>query len=354
MKYITIQTPKGKRKVGPGQPTFIVAEMSGNHNQSYARAKEIIDAAAQADADAIKLQTYTADTLTINSDKKYFQIKSGSNWSGKTLYQLYQEAYTPWNWQLKLKQYAEKKGLVLFSTPFDETAVKFLEKMKVPLYKIAGYEMADIPLLKTIARTKKPVIMSAAMATGQEVDLSVKTLRKFGTSQLAVLHCVDAYPSQPADMNIKTIPDIIKRFNVVSGISDHSLNNIGAIASVALGGSIIEKHLTLSRKDGGPDAKFSLEPGEFKSLVQAVRDLEKAVGKISYGMGKNELPNFIFRRSLFVVQYIKKGEKFTPRNVRVIRPGYGLAPKYYEKLMGKRATKDIEQGTPLTKELIAG
>ena len=326
--------------------------MSGNHNKSFARAKKIINAAAKAGADAIKLQTYTADTLTIDSRKKYFKIKSGSNWSGKTLYQLYKEAYTPWDWQPRLKKYAEKKGLVWFSAPFDETSVDFLKKMNVPLYKIAGYEMADIPFLKKVAKTKKPVIMSAAMASEKEIALSVKTLRKNGTKQLAVLHCVNAYPAVPEDMNIKTIPEIMKRFKVVSGLSDHSLNNIAAIGSVAVGGSIIEKHLTLSRKQGGPDAKFSLEPDELKNLVQSVRDLEKALGKSNFGVGINEKPNYIFRRSIFVVQDIKKGEKFTKDNVRVIRPGNGLAPKYYDKILGKQARKDITQGTPLDKKLI--
>lgn len=352
MQYINIDTPKGKRKIGPGRSVFIVAEMSGNHNQSFARAKKIIDAAAHAGADAIKLQTYTADTLTIDSRKKYFKIKSGAHWKGKILYQLYKEAYTPWDWQPKLKKYAEKKGLVFFSAPFDETAVEFLEKLNVPMHKIAGYEMADIPLLKRVARTRKPVIMSAAMASAKEIALSVKTLRENGTKQLAVLHCVNAYPAAPEDMNVNTIPDIIKRFKVISGLSDHSLNNIASIASVALGGSIIEKHLTFSRKQGGVDESFSLEPHEFKNLVQSVRDLEKALGKVSFGIGTNELPNFIFRRSIFVVKNIKKGEAFTKENTRVIRPGNGLAPKYYDTIIGWRAAKDIARGTPLVRQFI--
>ena len=351
MKYITIKTPKGKRKIGKGHPVFIVAEMSGNHNQSFARAKKIIDASHKAGADAVKLQTYTADTLTIDSDKKYFKIKSGQ-WAGKTLYKLYKQAFTPWGWQKKLKSYAEKKGLILFSTPFDESAVDFLEKMNIPLYKIAGYEMADIPLLKKIAKTKKPVIISAAMASVNEIALSVNTLRKHGTRELAVLHCVNAYPSVPEDMNIKTIPEIIKRFKVISGISDHSLNNIAAISSVALGGSIIEKHITLSRKQGGPDAKFSLEPEEFKNMAQSVRNLEKALGEPSFGVGINEKPNYGFRRSIFVVQDIKKGDKLTKQNIGVIRPGHGLAPKYFDKILGKKAKRDIERGTPIKKSLI--
>ena len=352
MECISIKTPKGIRKIGPGHPCFIVAEMSGNHNGSFMCAKKIIDAAAKAGVDAIKLQTYTADTLTIDSDKKYFKIKSGP-WAGKTLYQLYSQAHTPWQWQPKLKKYAEKKGLIFFSTPFDETAVSFLEKMNVSLYKIAGYEMADIPLLKKIATTKKPIILSAAMASKKEIALSVRTLRKHGTKELAVLHCVNAYPAIPLDMNIKTIPEIIKHFKVVSGLSDHSLSNIAAIGSVALGGSIIEKHITLSRVDVGPDVAFSLEPDEFKSLVESVRTLEASLGEAGYGIGVNELPSAIFKRSVFAVQDIHKGERFTKENIRVIRPGNGLVPKYYDNIIGKKASKNIERGTPLAKKLIS-
>lgn len=347
MRRLNIQTSIGKRLIGPNHHVFMVAEMSGNHNRSFQRALKIIDAAAEAGADAVKTQTYTPDTLTIKSNKKWFKIKGWVPWAGKTLYELYREAYTPWAWQPKLKKYAEAKGLIFFSTPFDETAVNFLEKMKVPLYKIAGYEMADIPLLKIIAKTKKPIIMSAAMASAPEIALSVRTLRQHGTAQLAVLHCVNAYPAAPADMNIKTIPDIIKRFKVISGISDHSLDNIAAIASVALGGSIIEKHLTLSRQDGGPDAAFSLEPKEFKNLVLAVRDTEKALGKVCYRAGISELPNAVFRRSLFAVRDIKKGEQFTKENIRSIRPGYGLAPKYWDTVIGQRARRNVSRGTPL-------
>lgn len=347
MRRLNIQTSIGKRLIGPNHPVFMVAEMSGNHNRSFQRALKIIDAAAEAGADAVKTQTYTPDTLTIKSDKKWFKIKGRVPWAGKTLYELYRESYTPWAWQPKLKKYAEKKGLIFFSTPFDEASVDFLEKIKVPLYKIAGYEMTDIPLLKIVSKTKKPIIISAAMATSKEISLSIETLRKFGAPQLAVLHCVNAYPSQPEDMNIETIPDIIKHFNVISGLSDHSLNNIAAIASVAVGGSIIEKHLTLSRQDGGPDAAFSLEPKEFKNLVLAVRDMQKALGKVCYRAGISELPNAVFRRSLFAVRDIKKGEQFTKENIRSIRPGYGLAPKYWDTVIGQRARRNVSRGTPL-------
>lgn len=340
----------GKRRIGPTYPVFIVAEMSGNHNHSFKRALKIIDAAASAGADAIKLQTYTPDTLTIKSDKKWFRIGGKGPWSGQTLYELYQQTYTPWEWQPKLKKYAEKKGLIFFSAPFDETAVDFLEKMRVPAYKIASFEIGDLELLRRISRTRKPVIVSRGMASLAEIKLALKTLKSAGAKQVALLHCVNAYPSRPEDMNIKTIPDIIKRFNVISGISDHSLGNVAAIASVALGGSIIEKHLTLSRKDHGPDATFSLEPAEFKNLARTVRDLEKALGRVSYGAGVHELPNLVFRRSLFAVKDIKKGEPFTKDNIRSIRPGYGLAPKHYKDVIGKRALVDIEQGTPLDKK----
>lgn len=349
---LKINTPKGPREIGPGHPAFIVAELSGNHDQSYEKAVKIIDAAAEAGADAIKLQTYTADTLTIDSDKEYFKINEGP-WKGHTLYSLYQQGNTPWEWHEKLKKYAESKGLVLFSSPFDTTAVDFLEELGVELYKIAGYEMADIPLLKKVASTGKPVIMSAAMASPEEIELSVKTLRESGSGQVAVLHCIETYPAPLEDMNVSTVADIIKRYNVVSGLSDHSLSNTASIASVALGGSIIEKHLTLDRSEVGHDSAFSLEPKEFKQLVDAVREVEQALGVPTYGTGVNEQPQAIFKRSLFVVEDVKKGETFNEKNVKSIRPGNGLAPKYYEQVLGKSAAQDIERGTPLSKDLIS-
>jgi len=352
MKEITIQTPKGERKIGPGNSVFIVAEMSGNHHHSYKQALKIIDAATEAGADAIKLQTYTPDTITIDSDKKYFQVKVNDAWAGQTLYQLYQKAYTPWEWQPKLKEYAESKGLALFSTPFDSTSVDFLEKMNVFLYKVASFEVVDIPLLKRIGQTKKPVILSRGMASEEELELAVKTLKKNGASQVAVLHCVSSYPAKPEEMNLATIPDIARRFQVVTGLSDHTLESTIALAAVAIGASVIEKHLTLSRAEGGPDAAFSLEPDELKNLVQSIRIVEAAIGKPQYGAGVHESENVIFRKSLFAVADIKKGERFTPQNVRSIRPGHGLAPKYYDEVIGKTAVADIERGTPLNWDLI--
>lgn len=352
MKNIIIKTPKGKRTIGPGNPVFIIAEISGNHNQSYEKAKKIIDAAINAGVDAIKLQTYTQDTLTIDCDNKYFQIKVNDAWKGQTLYSLYKKAHTPWEWQPKLKKYAEKKGVLTFSTPFDNTAVDFLEKMDVELYKVASFEIVDIPLLKKIGKTKKPVILSRGMASKDEIKLAVKTLKESGCSQVAVLHCVSSYPAIPEQMNLATIPDIAKKFKVVSGLSDHTLGITIPIASVSLGASIIEKHFTLSRSEGGPDAGFSLEPDELKQLVQSVREVEKAIGKPSYIIEKKEAENIIFRKSLFVVENIKSGEKFTEKNIRSIRPGYGISPKYYTKIIGKEAKKNIKRGTPLSRPLI--
>jgi len=351
-KFLKIEMPQENRRIGPGEPVFIIAEMSGNHNQSYERALQIVDAAIEAGVDAIKLQTYTPDTLTIDCDKEYFQVKVNDAWAGQTLYSLYQKAYTPWDWQPKLKEYAESKGVLVFSTPFDETAVDFLEKMNVALYKIASFEVGDLELLKKIGQTKKPVIMSRGMATAEEIELAIKTLKESGTTQVAVLQCVSSYPATPDQMNLATIPDITKKFEAVSGLSDHTLGTTVPLTSVALGASIIEKHFTLRRADGGTDAAFSLEPEEMKQLVTAVREAEKAIGKPFYGAGEKESENLIFRRSLFVVKDVEKGEKFNRDNVRSIRPGHGLEPKYLNKILGKAATRDIERGTPLKWEFV--
>lgn len=342
----------GKRKIGPGQPVFIIAEMSGNHNQSIKRAYKIIDAAAGAGVDAIKLQTYTPDTMTINCDKKYFQVKVNDAWRGQTLYQLYKKAYTPWDWQPKLKRYAEKKGLIFFSTPFDNTAVDFLEKMKVPLYKVASFEVVDLELLKKIGRTKRPVIVSRGLASLKEIGLAVKTLKRAGTPEVAVLQCVSSYPALPEQMNLATIPDIAKKLKVVSGLSDHTLGITTSLISVGLGARIIEKHFTLKRSDGGPDAAFSLEPKELAQLVRSVRDAEKTIGRPTYKIGAKESENKVFRRSLFIVKDVKKGERFDRKNVRCIRPGYGMKPEYLRKIIGKKASKDILRGTPMTWGLV--
>ncbi len=351
MKF-KIKSSKKTVEIGPGQPVFIIAEMSANHGHNIKKAFKIIDAAADAGVDAIKLQTYTADTITIDSDKKYFQVKVNDAWKGQTLHSLYKKAFTPWEWQPKLKKYAESKGLICFSTPFDPTAVDFLEKMNVSLYKVASFEVVDIPLLEKIGKTRKPVIMSRGMASLKEVRLAVKTLKKFGCPALVLLHCVSSYPAKYEEMNLATIPGLAKKFGVPIGISDHSPGITVPIASVALGASVIEKHLTLSRADGGPDAMFSLEPREFKEMVQSVRNAEKTIGRPSYGTGVKESENIIFRKSLFVVENIKKGEKFTNKNVRSIRPGHGLEPKYFNQVIGRRSKRDIERGTPLKRSFI--
>lgn len=340
----------GTKRVGQRKPTFIVAEMSGNHNRDIKRALRIIDAAADAGADAIKLQTYTPDTITIDSDTKPFQV----TWKGKrhTLYDLYGEAYTPWEWHARLFAHAKKRGLLCFSTPFDPTAVDFLEKLHVPCHKVASFEVVDIPLLEVIGKTKKPVIMSRGMASVEEIKLAIQTLRKFGTKDIVLLHCVSAYPASPTDMNLSIIPDMHKRFGVQIGLSDHTLGTDASVAAIALGACVIEKHFTLRRADGGPDSSFSLEPKEFTALVRSVRTVEAAMGTPSYAQSTDEKKMVIFRKSLFVVKDIKKGERFTPENVRSIRPGNGMAPKFYRSILGKHATRDIKRATPLRQSLI--
>ncbi|MBI4138601.1 pseudaminic acid synthase [Candidatus Uhrbacteria bacterium] len=353
MTSFTIQTPRGERRIGPGEPVFVIAELSGNHKGDYERALRLVDAAIETGVDAIKLQTYTPDTLTIDSDREEFQVKVNDAWAGKTLYQLYGEAYTPWDWQPKLKAYAEGKGVMVFSTPFDETAVDFLENMNVALYKVASFETGDLELLKKIGATRKPVIMSRGLTPLADVEEAVRTLKQAGAPHVAVLHCVSSYPATPDQMNLATIPDLAKRLDVVAGLSDHTLGTAVAVASVALGACIIEKHFTLRRSDGGPDAAFSLEPEEMKKLVQAVRVVESAIGKPTYGVGEKEAENVIFRRSLFVVKDIKQGEAFTSENIRSIRPGHGLPPKEISNVIGKRATMDIARGNPLRWDLIS-
>lgn len=343
----------GKKIIGKEYPVFIIAEMSGNHNQDIRRAYKIIDAAVSAGADAVKIQTYTPDTITIDADTAPFVVKKNKAWKGKTLYKLYGEAYTPWEWQSKLKKYSEKKGLFFFSTPFDPTAVDFLEKMGVGLYKIASFEVVDIPLLARVGKTKKPVIMSRGMATVSEIKLAIKTLRDNGCPQIALLHCVSAYPAPADAMNLTTISDLEKRFKVVAGLSDHTLFAETPVTAVALGAKIIEKHLTLKRSDGGPDSSFSLEPDEFKKLVQSVRMVEKTLGRPHYGVGKGEEESVLYRKSLFVVEDLKKGDEFTAQNTRSIRPGQGLAPKFYNKIIGRKAKADIKRGTPLSWRLIS-
>lgn len=338
--------------IGPGRPTYIIAEMSANHGQKFEQAVEIVKAAQAAGADAVKLQTYTPDTLTIDCRNEYFQIGKGTIWEGRNLYELYGEAYTPWDWQPKLKQIANELGLDCFSTPFDATAVEFLEQMDVPAHKIASFELVDIPLLQRVARTGKPVILSTGMATLEEIELAVRTLREAGNEQLALLKCTSAYPARPEDMNLRTIPDLAERFDVPVGLSDHTLGIAVPVAAVTLGACIVEKHFTLSRSTPGPDSAFSLEPQEFQQMVEAIRVAEKALGRVNYELTSGEAASRVFRRSLFVVKDMKAGEKFTEDNVRVIRPGYGLAPQHLPEVLGKTAARDIARGTPLDWALV--
>ncbi|MBN2564008.1 MAG: pseudaminic acid synthase [Phycisphaerae bacterium] len=334
--------------IGPDRRVFLVAEMSGNHGQCFERAAEIVRAAKNAGADAVKLQTYTPDTLTLDCDRPEFRIGKGTIWEGKNLYRLYAEASTPWGWQPKLKALADELGLVLFSTPFDPTAVDFLEQMNVPAHKIASFELVDLPLVRRIARTGKPIIMSTGMASLTEIEEAVQAIRGEGNEQIALLKCTSAYPAPPEEMNLRTIRDMAERFGVPVGLSDHTLGIAVPVASVALGACIIEKHFTLSRAEPGPDSAFSLEPQEFKAMVEAVRDVEKALGRVNYEVTEHERASRVFRRSLFIVQDVKAGEILTESNVRSIRPGNGLPPKHLTEIIGRRAARDLPRGTPLS------
>lgn len=336
----------GNRLVGEDEPCLIVAEISCNHNQKLNTALELINKAKDAGADAVKFQTYTPETITIDVDNEYFRMKK-SIWKGQTLYQLYEKTFTPWDWFSQLKKKAEEKGLLFFSSPFDETAVDFLEELGVPAYKVASFEINHIPLLEKIAQTKKPVILSTGLAELEDIQLAVETLREAGTKEIAVLKCVSSYPAPYEDSNLQTISDIKKRFGVVSGLSDHSMSPSVPVAAVALGASIIEKHFILDRKDGGADSMFSLEPTEFGEMVKMVREVEKAVGKVEYGLTEKAKEHKVFMRSIFVVKDIKKGEEFNEENIRIIRPGHGLHPKHYANVLSQHARKDIKRGTPL-------
>ncbi|OGR34990.1 MAG: pseudaminic acid synthase [Desulfovibrionales bacterium GWA2_65_9] len=339
------------RAIGAGHPVYIIAEVSANHGQDFDRAVRILEAAKACGADAVKLQTYTPDTLTIDCDAEPFRIK-GTLWEGRTLYDLYGEAFTPWDWQPRLMRAAEDLGLTLFSSPFDATAVDFLEDMGVPAYKVASFELVDTALLQKIGRTGKPVLLSTGMASLEEIDEAVRTLRIAGTDQLALLKCTSAYPAAPADMHLRTIADMAQRFGCPTGLSDHTLGIAVPVAAVALGACIVEKHLTLSRADGGPDGAFSLEPSEFAAMVEAVRQASQAMGRVNYTLTENERQSRIFRRSLFVVQDIAEGAPFTAENVRSIRPGHGLHPRHLPEILGRTAASRIARGTPLSWELI--
>ena len=331
--------------------TYIIAEMSANHAGSFERAKNIIHAAKYAGADCIKIQTYTADTLTIDCDNEYFHIDNGT-WRGDTLYNLYKKAYTPWEWQAQLKEEADKIGIDFLSTPFDNTSVDFLEKIGIEFYKIASFELVDIPLIEYVASKGKPIIMSTGMGTLGEIEEAVNAIKRQGDNQIYLLKCSSAYPAISENMNLNTMVNMKQTFGVPVGLSDHSMGSIGAVTAVSMGASIIEKHFCISREIENPDSSFSMEKDEFKKMVDDIRDVEKAKGYIRYGATDEERNSIIFRKSIFVVKDIKKGEEITKDNVRVIRPGYGLQPKYYNNILGKKALEDIERGTPFSFELV--
>ena len=340
------------RRIGSREPVYIVAEVSANHNQEFDQAVELVQAAKEAGADAVKLQTYTPDTLTIQCDRPEFRIGGGTPWDGKTLYDLYSEAYMPWEWQPKLKKVADDLGIDLFSTPFDRTAVDFLTEMGVPAYKVASFEIVDIPLIEYIASKNKTIIISTGMATLEEIEAALQAARGAGASQIALLKCTSAYPATPDEMNLLTIPHMAEAFGVPVGLSDHTLGIAVPVASVALGACIIEKHFTLTRSNPSPDSVFSLEPEEFKSMVELVRTVENSLGEAQYGIGQQEIKSLVFRRSLFVVEDMKAGDIFTKENVRSIRPGHGLPPKYIKDVIGRRAAKEIKRATPIDWKLL--
>ena len=339
-------------EIGKNNRVFVIAELSANHNQDFDIAVKSLHAAKESGADAIKLQTYTPDTITIDCDNDYFQIKQGTIWDGTTLYKLYQKAYTPWEWQPKLKKIAEELGLICFSSPFDKSAVDFLEKMNVPAYKIASFEIVDLPLIEYAASKNKPVIISTGIATEEEINEAVETCRKTGNNQIGLLKCTSEYPAPIEDANLKSIPYLKEKYKTVVGLSDHTLGMIVTTAAVAIGAQIIEKHFILDRAIGGPDSSFSLEPNEFKKMVDEIRNVEKALGKAGFELNEKIKNRRKFARSIFVIKDIKAGEIFTEENIRSIRPSNGIHPKYLQEILGKKASKDIKRGTPLTFEFI--
>ena len=337
----------GKHSIGEGCPAYLIAEMSANHAGSLERAKEIVHAAKESGADCIKIQTYTPDTMTIDCGNRYFQVGNGT-WEGENLYKLYGKGYTPWEWQADLKAEAEKVGIDFLSTPFDRTSVDFLEELGLQFYKIASFEMIDLPLVEYVASKGKPIIMSTGMGTLEEIREAVEAVRKTGNGQLALLRCSSAYPADPAQMHLSTIQDMKKRFGLPVGLSDHSLGSMSAVAAVALGAKIVEKHFCISREIENPDASFSMTPQEYKAMVRDIRTVEEAIGEPAYGVSPQEESSMVFRRSIFAVRDIAAGERLTPDNVRIIRPGYGLKPKYYGDIIGMRTDRALERGTPLS------
>jgi pseudaminic acid synthase len=344
----------GERLIGDRHPPFVVAEMSGNHNQTLERALEIVDAAAQAGAHALKIQTYTADTMTLDIEEGEFLITDPSSlWRGKSLYKLYQEANTPWDWHKPIFDRCKKNGMIGFSSPFDETAVDFLEELNVPVYKIASFENTDIPLIQKVAATGKPMIISTGMATVAELDETVRVAREVGCRDLILLKCTSTYPASPETTHILTIPHMRDLFQCQVGLSDHTQGIGVSVASVALGACVIEKHFTLRRADGGVDSTFSLEPEELSSLVVETERAWKALGEINYGMTEAEKGSVLFRRSLYVVVDMRKGDILTRKNLKTIRPGLGLPPKYIQALLGKSVSRDLKRGTPMSWNLIS-
>ncbi len=342
----------GDRIIGEKSPAFIIAEMSANHLMNFDRAAAIIKAAKDAGADAIKLQTYTPDTITLNSDAPWFQITQGTIWDGTTLHKLYETAYTPWEWQPKLKKIAEDMGLVFFSSPFDLSSVDFLEELDVPAYKVASFEITDIPFIKKIALTKKPVIISTGIAYLADIELALQTLKEAGNENVILLKCTSAYPAPYEDINLKTIPSMMEVFDCLVGLSDHTMGNAVAGAGVALGAKVVEKHLTLRRDDGGADAAFSMEPEEFREMVENIRLIEKAMGKVTYELTDKQKKSREHSRSLFVAEDMKAGDVFTEKNLRSVRPSCGLHTQYYEEILGKRITRDACLGTPMSWDLV--
>ncbi|EPG75993.1 pseudaminic acid synthase [Leptospira fainei serovar Hurstbridge str. BUT 6] len=332
---------------GKNDPCFIIAELSANHNQDFNLAVETLHAMKESGADCVKLQTYTPDTITLKSDAEWFKIHKGTIWDGKTLYDLYSEAYTPWDWQPKLQEIAKSLGLEIFSSPFDKSSVDFLEKMSVPAYKIASFEITDIPLIKYVASKGKPIIISTGIAFIDDINLAVQACREVGNNRIIILKCTSSYPAPYDEINLKTIPNLSETFGVVAGLSDHTEGWAVPVAAVALGAKVIEKHFILDRKIGGPDSSFSMEPDEFRTMVDAIRNVEKALGSVNYDLSEKVKTSREFSRSLFIVKDIKKGEQFTHENVRSIRPGFGLPPKYFERILGKTALEDFIAGTPL-------
>lgn len=344
----------GNKMVGEGHPTLVIAELSANHLQNFQRAKELVEIACKIGVDVVKIQTYTPDTMTLNSDKEFFQVKVNEAWKGQTLHGLYQKAYTPWEWHKDLEKTAQEYGTPLIGTPYDLTSVDFLESQGCPCYKVASFEVTDIQFLRRVAQTKKPVIISRGMSSFQELSRALTVLREGGSEEIAVLHCVSAYPTDPKDLNLLTLPEIKKRFEVIVGLSDHTISTAPAVASVVLGAKIIERHLILKRSDGGPDAAFSLEPQEMEKMIKEIREVEKALGKPSLEPLESEKENIQFRRSLWAIKNIKQGQVLTKENIASFRPEGGLKPEFLPKVLGKKAKKDIDFATPVTWDLVEG